>query len=29
MSASYLVEPLSAEKHRRNEFSCEGNELTE
>jgi GNAT superfamily N-acetyltransferase len=29
MSAAYLVEPLSAEKHRRNEFSCESPELTE
>jgi len=29
MSASYLVEPLSAAKHRRDEFSCEEHELTE
>ena len=29
MSRSYLVEPLSAAKHRRNEFSCEEPELTE
>ena len=29
MSSSYLVEPLSASKHRRNEFSCEEHELTE
>jgi GNAT superfamily N-acetyltransferase len=29
MSAPYLVEPLSAAKHRRNEFSCESPELTE
>ena len=25
---SYLVEPLSATKHRRNEFACEDDELT-
>jgi GNAT superfamily N-acetyltransferase len=29
MSASYLVEPLSAAKHRRDEFACESPELTE
>ena len=29
MSASYLVEPLSAAKHRREEFTCESPELTE
>lgn len=29
MSMAYLVEPLSAAKHRRNEFSCESPELTE
>ena len=29
MSAAYLVEPLSAAKHCRNEFSCEEQELTE
>ena len=29
MSTSYLVEPLSAEKHRREEFACESAELTE
>jgi GNAT superfamily N-acetyltransferase len=29
MSRSYLVEPLSAAKHRRDEFSCESPELTE
>jgi predicted GNAT family N-acyltransferase len=27
--ATYLVEPLSAAKHRRNEFTCESPELTE
>ena len=29
MSTAYLVEPLSAAKHRRNEFTCESVELTE
>jgi GNAT superfamily N-acetyltransferase len=29
MSMPYLVEPLSAAKHRRNEFACESPELTE
>ncbi len=29
MSAFYLVEPLSAAKHRRDEFACESPELTE
>jgi len=29
LNMSYLVEPLSAAKHRRNEFSCEENELAE
>lgn len=29
MSLPYLVVPLSAAKHRRNEFSCEEHELTE
>ena len=29
MSTPYLVERLSATKHRRNEFSCEENELTD
>ena len=29
MSPSYRVEPLSAAKHRRQEFSCESPELTE
>jgi hypothetical protein len=28
MSVSYLVEPLSAAKHRRDEFTCESPELT-
>jgi predicted GNAT family N-acyltransferase len=29
MSLSYLIEPLSASKHRRDEFSCEEPDLTE
>lgn len=29
MNAPWHIEPLSAEKHRRNEFSCEEPELTE
>ncbi len=29
MSASYLVEPLSASKHRREEFTCESAALTD
>jgi hypothetical protein len=29
MSIKYLVEPLSGAKHRRAEFSCEEQELTE
>src|SRR6267154_1338124 len=29
MSVPYLVEPLSAAKHRRNEFACESPELTQ
>jgi GNAT superfamily N-acetyltransferase len=29
MSMPYLVEPLSAAKHRRHEFSCEEHDLTE
>lgn len=29
MSASYLIEPLSAAKHRRDEFACESPELTD
>jgi GNAT superfamily N-acetyltransferase len=28
LNMSYLVEPLSATKHRRNEFACEDDELT-
>lgn len=29
MSSSFIVEPLSAGKHRRNEFACESPELTD
>jgi GNAT superfamily N-acetyltransferase len=29
MTTDYLIEPLSADKHRRHEFACERSELTE